>query len=66
MLEWLEKPDGERPDFITLYFNEPDHVGHGSGPDSEQVGTILVKLKKLPASVDHGILFWHDMWLGTV
>jgi predicted AlkP superfamily pyrophosphatase or phosphodiesterase len=25
------------PDLITLYFDEPDHVGHGSGPDSLEV-----------------------------
>jgi predicted AlkP superfamily pyrophosphatase or phosphodiesterase len=37
VLDWLDLPDGERPDFITLYFDEPDHVGHGSGPNSEQV-----------------------------
>jgi predicted AlkP superfamily pyrophosphatase or phosphodiesterase len=23
----------ERPGFITLYFDEPDHAGHSYGPD---------------------------------
>jgi alkaline phosphatase D len=35
VLQWLSQSD--RPDLITLYFDEPDHVGHGSGPDSLEV-----------------------------
>ena len=33
LLTWLDLPMQERPDFITLYFDEPDHAGHSYGPD---------------------------------
>ncbi len=34
---WLELPEAKRPHFITVYFPEVDHAGHGYGPDSPQV-----------------------------
>ncbi|XP_022102613.1 venom phosphodiesterase 2-like isoform X2 [Acanthaster planci] len=34
--EWLKLPNDRRPDFITLYFDEPDHTGHDYGPDSNE------------------------------
>jgi len=37
VIDWLSLPEGERPAFISLYFQEVDHVGHVSGPDSPQV-----------------------------
>jgi predicted AlkP superfamily pyrophosphatase or phosphodiesterase len=30
---WTIFPNPRRPDFITLYFDEPDHAGHSYGPD---------------------------------
>lgn len=33
VLSWMDLPANERPDFITLYFDEPDHAGHSYGPD---------------------------------
>ena len=36
-MEWLSMPDTDRPDLILLYFDEPDHQGHGTGPDSPEV-----------------------------
>ena len=33
-----------RPDFITLYFNEPDSAGHRYGPDSTPVTTSILVL----------------------
>ncbi|XP_076096525.1 uncharacterized protein LOC143067274 isoform X4 [Mytilus galloprovincialis] len=40
-LEWLSWPENKRPDLITLYFNEPDHTGHGNGPVSPEVDAML-------------------------
>ncbi|KAM6991730.1 LOW QUALITY PROTEIN: ectonucleotide pyrophosphatase/phosphodiesterase family member 1 [Tautogolabrus adspersus] len=37
LLEWLGLPQGERPDFYTLYLEEPDASGHRYGPGSSQV-----------------------------
>ncbi|XP_018517219.1 ectonucleotide pyrophosphatase/phosphodiesterase family member 1 [Lates calcarifer] len=41
VLEWLSLPQGERPDFFTLYLDEPDTSGHRYGPASSQVVSAL-------------------------
>ncbi|XP_042303223.1 ectonucleotide pyrophosphatase/phosphodiesterase family member 3 isoform X3 [Sceloporus undulatus] len=38
LLNWLDRPKSERPDFYTLYIEEPDKAGHSFGPVSG--GTI--------------------------
>lgn len=35
-LKWLDLPKAERPRFISLYFDEPDHSGHKFGPLSPE------------------------------
>ncbi|NXN09963.1 ENPP3 phosphodiesterase, partial [Indicator maculatus] len=37
ILEWFDYPQPERPDFYTLYIEEPDSSGHSSGPVSASV-----------------------------
>jgi predicted AlkP superfamily pyrophosphatase or phosphodiesterase len=37
VLEWLDKPQAERPSLVTLYLDEVDLMGHWYGPDSAQV-----------------------------
>jgi len=44
VLEWITMPAEERPDFITLYFDQPDHAGHNSGPESDEVDTLQIYL----------------------
>ncbi len=57
VLSWLDLPAGQRPSFVGLYFNEPDHAGHEYGPDAPQtaaaaamadsaVGRLVDGLKK--------------------
>lgn len=41
VLEWLDLPIDERPNFITLYFDAVDHAGHRFGPDSDEVHAAL-------------------------
>jgi predicted AlkP superfamily pyrophosphatase or phosphodiesterase len=36
-LRWLDLPAGERPRFLSLYFEDVDTAGHASGPDSQEV-----------------------------
>ncbi|KAK7482281.1 hypothetical protein BaRGS_00026524, partial [Batillaria attramentaria] len=43
-LAWLDLPEDKRPGFITLYFDEPDHTGHGSGPNSEDENEMLKRM----------------------
>uniref|UniRef100_A0A8C7N1R4 SMB domain-containing protein n=1 Tax=Oncorhynchus kisutch TaxID=8019 RepID=A0A8C7N1R4_ONCKI len=40
LLKWLQLPDNERPDFFTLYLEEPDKSGHSFGPVSGGVRSI--------------------------
>lgn len=35
-LSWLEQPAGERPDFVALYFEEPNSAGHRYGPEAAE------------------------------
>lgn len=44
VLQWLTLPDGERPSFITLYFDEVDTAGHDFGPDSPQLAQAVANL----------------------
>ncbi len=37
VIDWLSLPEGERPAFVSLYFQEVDHIGHVDGPDSPEV-----------------------------
>ncbi|WP_158755438.1 ectonucleotide pyrophosphatase/phosphodiesterase [Dyella sp. S184] len=41
VLAWLDQPVGERPTFLTLYFDAVDHAGHKYGPDTPQVNDAL-------------------------
>ncbi|RDD43638.1 Ectonucleotide pyrophosphatase/phosphodiesterase family member 3 [Trichoplax sp. H2] len=37
LFKWLEMPADRRPMIITMYFDQPDRVGHLYGPDSNQL-----------------------------
>ncbi|MGB4858352.1 MAG: ectonucleotide pyrophosphatase/phosphodiesterase [Dokdonella sp.] len=41
VLGWLQRPASTRPDFITLYLDTVDIVGHQFGPDSPQLDSAL-------------------------
>ncbi|XP_042219889.1 venom phosphodiesterase-like [Homarus americanus] len=61
VIEWLTIPDPtKRPDLITLYFDEPDHTGHGFGPDSKEVNeTVKIvdnMIKRLMKGLDDNYL----------
>lgn len=58
VIKWLQLPENERPQFITLYFEEPDSKGHSFGPDAPEtntaialvdsmLGVLIDKLKKI-------------------
>ena len=35
VLRWLDLPEGRRPAFVTLYFEDTDSAGHRNGPNSD-------------------------------
>ena len=41
VLGWLSEPAATRPRLATLYFEHPDHAGHGYGPASPQLHAAL-------------------------
>jgi len=41
LFSYLDKPLAQRPDFMTLYFEDVDHAGHTYGPDHEHVGEAI-------------------------
>ena len=44
VISWLEKPETERPVFITLYFSQVDSSGHKHGPLSKQVKDAIYRV----------------------
>ena len=40
VLNWLDGSDGDRADFVTLYFSKVDHEGHEGGALGHQVKYI--------------------------
>lgn len=42
-LTLLHKPPGQKPAFLTLYFDEVDTQGHRFGPDSAEVNDAIAK-----------------------
>ena len=55
VLDWLDLPAGERPAFLTLYFDDVDHAGHGYGPDSKQVNEAAAKVDAALARLVEGL-----------
>lgn len=41
VIKWLKKPVSKRPGLITLYFDEPDGVGHDYGPEHPETGEVV-------------------------
>ncbi|XP_012590755.1 PREDICTED: ectonucleotide pyrophosphatase/phosphodiesterase family member 3 [Condylura cristata] len=46
LLKWLDLPKGERPDFYTIYVEQPDSSGHDAGPVSAAVIQALQLVDK--------------------
>jgi alkaline phosphatase D len=55
VLAWLHLPATDRPHFITLYYDEPDHEGHQYGPDAPETRAAVVKVDKLVGRLKEGL-----------
>lgn len=59
VLSWMSLPKGERPDLITLYFDEPDLAGHKngtSGPTAEkEIGATLARVDETIGELMNGL-----------
>lgn len=74
VLGWLARPAGERPRFVTLYFEDLDEASHDHGPESDaardairmldaQIGRLRagIAAQRLTDSVDIVIVSDHGM-----
>uniref|UniRef100_A0A3B3VG78 Venom phosphodiesterase 2-like n=1 Tax=Poecilia latipinna TaxID=48699 RepID=A0A3B3VG78_9TELE len=55
ILKWLQLPDNERPDFYTLYLEEPDKSGHNFGPVDAKVSTAIQGVDKIMGQLMNGL-----------
>jgi predicted AlkP superfamily pyrophosphatase or phosphodiesterase len=55
ILDWLQLPDGRRPSFLTLYFNDIDNAGHNPGPESDQMGAVVMRIDQTIAQLVEGL-----------
>lgn len=55
VLAWLDLPEGERPTFLTLYFDQVDHEGHDHGPDSPQAMAARAQIDAALAHLQQGL-----------
>jgi len=53
VIHWLNLPEKNRPRFITLYFHEPDEVGHEFGPEHSETGKKIEYLDQLLGNLRH-------------
>ena len=43
LLQWIDLPTAQRPQFLTAYFEDTDESGHVYGPDSTQVRDAIAR-----------------------
>lgn len=55
LLNWLDLPQTERPDFYTIYVEQPDSAGHDSGPVSAKVIQALQSVDKVFGMLMEGL-----------
>ncbi|XP_069030126.1 ectonucleotide pyrophosphatase/phosphodiesterase family member 1 [Embiotoca jacksoni] len=55
LFEWLSLPQEKRPDFYTLYLDEPDTSGHRYGPGSIAVGKALEYVDRILGKLMDGL-----------
>jgi predicted AlkP superfamily pyrophosphatase or phosphodiesterase len=55
VLQWLDLPAGQRPDFITLYFDQVDHEAHDFGPDAKETNAAITSVDNALAHLLAGL-----------
>jgi predicted AlkP superfamily pyrophosphatase or phosphodiesterase len=57
VLDWLAREESTRPDFMTLYFEQVDSIGHEYGPDSlalrHAVAAVDAAIGQLLVGIEH-------------
>lgn len=55
LLSWLDLPAGQRPSFMTLYFDVVDTAGHHYGPESAEVNAAAGAVDAAIARLEAGL-----------
>lgn len=55
VLAWLDLPAGERPQFVTLYFDEVDTAGHLFGPESPELNAAAARVDQALGRLAEGL-----------
>ncbi|KAM6973003.1 ectonucleotide pyrophosphatase/phosphodiesterase family member 3 [Aplochiton taeniatus] len=55
VLKWLQLPDDQRPDFYTLYLEEPDKSGHSYGPVSDGLTKSIQGVDRIMGQLMNGL-----------
>lgn len=55
VIDWLKLPMHKRPGLITLYFDEPDGIGHDAGPESAATGEVIKSIDSILGALREGI-----------
>ena len=77
VIAWMNAPAAQRPNIVTLYFDQVDTKGHHFGPESEQVrqamievddaiGLLLKKLAAIDQRATTNIILVSDHGMATV
>lgn len=51
VMRWFSLPEEERPQFVTLYFEFVDHIGHHTGANSEELKKALQEADELLGNI---------------
>ena len=55
VLAWTDLPQDQRPQFITLYFDDVDTMGHTYGPDSKEVNAAATRVDNAIGRLEAGL-----------
>ncbi len=55
VIDWLELPEQERPQLISLYFSLVDDAGHSYGPDHEETKKAVLEADRLLGLLKTGV-----------
>lgn len=55
VIKWLQLPENERPQFITLYFEEPDSKGHSFGPNAPETNAAIALVDSMLGILINGL-----------
>ncbi|CAL0312545.1 unnamed protein product [Lupinus luteus] len=55
VLKYFDLPSDEIPDFMTLYFEDPDHQGHRVGPDDPEITEAVARIDRMIGRLISGL-----------